>query len=189
MPTIFSRKRRHAAGVFTALYRCIAIGLLLLPSVARSESVIPDAASLTLPAPGAHQLRICSENVLELTLISTKKPDPAGVDQWNFADSGGRTRLPPPTEFQVLVDGRTNAVAAVGFKRRVLYAPLRKRDLRIGNYLYLKLSSPVAPSQTVEVRNPRHKLWPDEMHFVAKADPLRWNPVIHVNQVGYLASG
>jgi hypothetical protein len=86
----------------------------------------------------------------------------------------------------VLVDGKTNAVESIGFKCRVLYAPLKERDLRIANYLYLKLKSPVADNETVEVQNPGNKLWPPGVHFFAKADPVRWSPAIHVNQAGYL---
>ena len=85
----------------------------------------------------------------------------------------------------MLADGKTNAVKAVGFKRRVLYAPLKQRDLRIGNYLYLQLESPSANDQTVEVQNPEANSG-RRLRFIAKADPLRWSPVIHVNQVGYL---
>src|SRR5205085_10920177 len=37
--------------------------------------------------------------------------------------------------------------------------------------------------------NPSGKLWPASMRFTAKADPLRWNPAVHVNQTGYLPDG
>jgi hypothetical protein len=150
------------------------------------------AAVVTNPSPsqmlaiGTHELRVLSPTLLELTLVTTKKPDPAPVEQWNFADREGRPRLPNPKALLVLVDGKTNALKTLGFKRRVLYAPLKQRDLRIGNYLYLQLETPLAEDCTVEVQNPDRKLWRAETRFLAKSDPLRWSPVLHVNEVGYL---
>jgi Glycosyl hydrolase family 9/Cellulase N-terminal ig-like domain len=156
---------------------------------AAAESLISDDAPLSLPLPGAHQLRILSPDLLELTLVTTRKPAPAPIEQWNFVEPDGRTRLPSAENFLVLVNGRTNAVKSVGFKRRVLYAPLKQRDLRIGNYLYLKLASAITNGHTVVVQNPNKKLWPAETHFTAADDLLRWSPVIHANQVGYLPAG
>ena len=86
----------------------------------------------------------------------------------------------------VTVAGTNCQVTAVGFKRRVVYAPLKKRDLRIGNYLYLQLAHPIPDNQKVEVRNPDTKLWPTNLHFATILEPLRWSPAIHVNQTGYL---
>ncbi len=168
---------RLLAGVFAAL--------CLFRSTAQ-ELIISDDNPLAMPAVGAHQLRLVSPGLIELTLITTKKPDPATVTVWNFVGSNGKANLPSEKEFSVLVDGKSDAVKAVGFKRRVLYAPLKERDLRIGNYLYLELTTPIAEGQSVTVLNPDKKLWPAETHFSAKADLLRWSPAIHANQVGYL---
>jgi hypothetical protein len=88
----------------------------------------------------------------------------------------------------VTVDGVPNVVQAGGFKRRPLYAPLVQRDLRIDNCLYLKLATPVANNQTVTVVNPSGLLWGASTVFSQKADPLRFSPVIHVNQEGYVPS-
>jgi hypothetical protein len=165
--------------------RAVTGALLLGCFSAAAETVISDNAPLQLPAPGAHELRVLSPSVLELTLITTKKSESSPVNEWDFAVDG-KARLPGPREFLVLVDGKTNQVKLAGFKRRVLYAPLKQRDLRIGNYLYLQLESPIADNQNVEVRNPSQKLWRSDTHFVAKADPRRWSPVLHVNQSGYL---
>ncbi|HZQ45674.1 MAG TPA: glycoside hydrolase family 9 protein, partial [Verrucomicrobiae bacterium] len=112
--------------------------------------------------------------------------DPALPAEWNFVDHLDRLHLPAVSEFVVTVAGTNCPVTAVGFKRRVVYAPLRKRDLRIGNYLYLQLARPISENQKVVVQNSGAKLWPADLQFVAVADPLRWNPAIHVNQVGYL---
>ena len=86
---------------------------------------------------------------------------------------------------KVIVNGQTNNVTGVGFKRRPLYAPLEVWDLRIANSLYLQLSSPISDGQSVQVVNDG-SLWPTNMAFAAVADPLRYSPAIHVNQEGYM---
>jgi hypothetical protein len=68
----------------------------------------------------------------------------------------------------------------------VLYAPLKHRDLRVGNYLYLELAAPVQDGETVQVTEPTQKLWRKEVQFITSAAVLRWSPVLHVNQTGYL---
>jgi hypothetical protein len=160
--------------------------LLSLFSSSAQELIISDDNPLAMPPVGAHQLRIVSPDLIELTLITAKQPDPAPLTVWNFIGNNAKGHLPGAKEFSVLVDGQGNAIKSVGFKRRVLYAPLKKYDLRIGNYLYLQLATPIADGQSVTVLNPDKKLWPAETHFAAKADPSRWSPAIHVNEVGYL---
>ncbi|HWB04674.1 MAG TPA: glycoside hydrolase family 9 protein [Verrucomicrobiales bacterium] len=145
---------------------------------------ITDANPLSMPMPGAHGLRVLSPSVLELTLITTRKPD-GEVEQWDFVTNEGKPRLPPPATFTVTADGVAHEVTAVGFKRRVLYAPLAKRDLRIGNYLYLELAKPVQEGTQVSVKTADASLWKAGTEYSAKASRLRWTPVIHVNQTGY----
>jgi len=167
--------------------RLLQLSLIFLSScgVSREPSRISDDEPLTLPQPGSYQLKVLSPTLLELTLITTKKPDPAGVDQWNFVANDGKEQLPKPEEVVVSADGKTVPAQAVGFKRRVLYAPFKQRDLRIANYLYLRLAEAVPSGKSVEVKNPNKKLWPENLRFVAANDPLRWSPAIHINQVGY----
>ena len=146
----------------------------------------PEAELWPLPAVGWNELRIVSPSVLELTLVTTKPPDPAPVQQWNFVHGEGELRLPRPGEFAVTANGRSVPVERVGFKRRVLYAPLKGRDLRVGNWIYLQLKTPLADGAEVSVSNKDGKLWPASKRFVARVEPGRASPVIHVNQVGYL---
>ncbi|MDB6110013.1 MAG: hypothetical protein JWR69_1763 [Pedosphaera sp.] len=141
---------------------------------------------LAIPRPGDSWLRCLSPTVLELTLITTKPPDPAPPAEWNFAGDYPPARLPAPDAFQVVVAGKIQPITSVGFKRRVIYAPLKQRDLRIGNYLCLVLAKPLSDGEKVEVRNPDAKLWPASRHFTASFNPLRWSPAIHVNETGYL---
>src|SRR5580658_531551 len=112
---------------------------------------------LSPPPVGSYQLRILAPSLLELTLVTTKPPDPAPVAQWNFGNARELDRLPKTGEFAVSANGRSVQVRRVGFKRRVLYAPFRKRDLRIGNYLYLELSEAIGENPIVVVRNPSHE--------------------------------
>ncbi len=141
---------------------------------------------LSPPEVGEHQLLILSPTTLELSLITTKEKPSSPVHQWNFVDQTGKLHLPGTNDFVVSVGDHPVQVREVAFRRRVVYAPLQPRDLRIGNYLYLKLADAIPDSQTIEVKNPSGNLWPAATHFVAVADPLRFSPAIHVNQVGYV---
>ena len=168
-----------------------AIHHLLLPALALlvqggfAEPAAGRFSLLALPQVGAFQLLCLSPNILELTLVSTKQPDPAPVPEWNLVDSSGRPNLPKPGQFSVTVAGTNCPVIAVGFKRRVLYAPLKQRDLRIGNSLYLQLAAPIPEDQRVEIKNSDAKFLPAKLHLSTTNNPLRWSPAIHVNQTGY----
>ncbi|HWD20897.1 MAG TPA: glycoside hydrolase family 9 protein [Verrucomicrobiae bacterium] len=143
---------------------------------------------LATPLPGATCLRILSSNLLELELVTLKKPDPAPVPQWNFIDSSFHFQAPAAGEFSVRAGGRVIAASVAGFKRRPLFAPLKKRDLRVWNDLYLKLDSPLTAGERVEVSNPSQRLWTSGQRFAAVFDPQRWSPAIHVNEEGYTAA-
>jgi hypothetical protein len=137
-----------------------------------------------MPQPGEHCLRALSSSVLELTLISTKRPD-ARVEQWDFVEDNAVLELPLASAFRVTANGEPVDVAKTGFKRRVIYAPLAKRDLRIGNYLYLELAKPVPEEAVVEVKTNDSLLWKPPVEFKTKTSRLRWSLVIHTNQTGY----
>jgi hypothetical protein len=155
------------------------------PGIAPAAGEMDDT-NLVLPQVGDHALRVLTPSLLELRQINTKAPDPAPVTSWNFVDKSGHATPPAPSQFTVTVGGATVAVTAVGFRRRVLYAPLKTYDLRIDNALYLQLASPVADGQAVEVKNPDAQLWTASETFTVTADPLRYSPGIHVNQEGYV---
>jgi hypothetical protein len=147
-----------------------------------------DDTALQLPDVGDNQLHIISPSVLELVSITTKQPDPAPVSKWNFVGANGEATEPSPSEFTVTIGGKAVAVQAVGFKRRVMYAPLNSYDLRIQNCLYLQIASPVADGQAVAVTNPDGTLWPSSTLYAASCSPQRYSPAIHVNQEGYVPS-
>jgi Glycosyl hydrolase family 9/Cellulase N-terminal ig-like domain len=121
-----------------------------------------------------------------LTVISSIPSEPAWTKAWDFVDATGHLKLPPREDLAVRVGGHRDRVCRVGFRRRVIYAPLRGGALRIGNHLYLELAKPVPEREPVAVTNPGGNFWPASVRFLAAADPLRYSPVIHVNQVGYL---
>ena len=173
-------------GIFSLLL----LTLILCPNrvMATEDLQLSDSDPLRLPPVGAKQLRVITPTLLELTFITTKPPDPAPMHEWNFVNTSGQAKLPDSHQFAVSAGGTKPAVLKVGFKRRVLYAPLKQRDLRIANYLYLELDSAVPEAAAVEVNNPNHSLWPVDSPFRCENAPRRWSPVIHVNQTGYLSS-
>src|SRR5512140_493873 len=100
--------------------------------------------SFGLPQVGEAQLRLLSPTLLELSLVTTKQAPPARVTTWDYVTTGQQLRVPAASQFNVTIDGLPAGVQAVGFRRRPLYAPMKRRDLRIGNYLYLQLAGQVA---------------------------------------------
>src|SRR5947208_16288486 len=160
-----------------------ALGLLFSSCGAAGLPIMNDP-SLAMPAPGSYQLRILAPDLLELDLINTKPPDPAHVASWDFVNAS-QLQPPSPQDLLVKVGAQPVPIQLVGFKRRVAYAPLKQRDLRIGNCLYLQLAAPIADGQTVQVQSVTAASWPTNSQFVATMDPLRLSPAIHVNQVGY----
>lgn len=140
-----------------------------------------------LPNAGHRELRILSPTLLELSFVSTKEPDPAIPAEWNFVGSNYELALPGVDSFRVQAGTRSIAIARVGFKRRPLYAPLRKRDLRIGNWLFLELASPLSEGESVEVANPAGNLWSAaNTPYKGAMTAQRFNPALHVSQGGYM---
>jgi hypothetical protein len=150
-------------------------------------AAIPSASDIQTPAVGDHALRILSPNLLELFLVNTKQPDPGSVNMWDWVDAEQSFIQPNTSSVKVIINGQTNSVSGIGFKRRPLYAPLLYWDLRIGNQLYLRLNTSIPVGASVQVIN-NGTLWPTNMIFAATAGPLRYSPAIHVNQEGYVPS-
>jgi hypothetical protein len=139
-------------------------------------------ALLALPAAGTARVLILTSNLVELTQVIAKPPDPARMPVWDYVDPEGRLRLPAPTAFVVRAGGRTLPVSALGFKRRVAYAPLARRDLRVACSVFLQLGSAVADGEEIAVTGPG---LPGTRPWLARFEPRRWSPAIHGNQVGY----
>ncbi|MEI6035119.1 MAG: glycoside hydrolase family 9 protein [Verrucomicrobiae bacterium] len=149
-------------------------------------AVRTEVQALRMPRDGDHGVRVLSPEWLELTRVYQKVEKELPPKMWDFTDDAKR---PVPGDFEVTVGGKPVAVAEVGFKRRVLYAPLKVRDLRVGNWLYLKLTSPVPEGAEVKVTTRRGDvIFPGETWSV-KAEPWRYSPALHVNQDAYPAEG
>ena len=118
--------------------------------------------------------------------MNLKPADPARVDGWDLQDANGQLQLPAAASFEARVGDRVLPVARVGFKRRPVYAPLRTRDLHVGNWLYLELASPVATGETVQLLVSDARLGATPFTLTATATADRLSPAIHVNQEGYL---
>lgn len=160
------------------LVATVGFGSVAFANQADSSAVSAlDALVFHLPAAGHSELRIISPTVLELTFIT--------------APAAGENAPPPPDfspgDFTVRAGETSVPLARVGFKRRALYAPLRQRDLRVGNYVYLELAEPLPGERVskVVVTSPRGSLWPANTVFSAATEKLRYGPAIHVNQEGY----
>lgn len=155
--------------------------LLACACLARASSV---AYSPALPVVGDRSLLILSPTILEITAITAGGPSAP-------PEKGPPPQFPPPelnpADFTVTVAGAKRPVVATGFRRRPVYAPLKQRDLRIGNYIYLRLAEPIKEGETVEIAHAhRDKIpWLADARLAAKADPRRLSPALHVNQVGY----
>src|SRR4029079_4184762 len=145
---------------FISSFRIIFSGIVGLAFVtgaqaaANSNLQITDENPMRMPEVGSYGLRILSPTLLEVTLITTKQPDPATLTEWNFVNSSGVLSAADTSQFTVTAGTQSIGVQSVGFKRRPLYAPLNVRDLRIENHLYLQLASAIADGKTVEVKNP-----------------------------------
>jgi len=182
-------------------------GLILLivcASALSAAPVTPEAGNpLALQEIGQHSLKILSPTVLELTLVTGQQKSAESshkggffsslfgggggggstdLQEWNFDDEG---KIPGPASFQVSAGGKTISVQRVGFRRRVLYAPIKKFDLRVGNSLLLELAGPIPSGAQVTVTNPDQKIWKPVREFKATMEEGRWSPAIHVNQMGY----
>ena len=146
-----------------------------------------DDMTLQLPKVGDNALHILTPTLLELDWITTTaQTDPPPVANWNLVNDSSQFVAPAFSAFAVTANGQTIPVTTVGFKRRPLYAPMSNYDLRVADSLYLELATSIADNQTVQVLNPGGALWPSNLQFAATANPLRFNPAIHVNQEGYL---
>ncbi len=155
------------------------------PAPIRPAMEITDANPLDSPAVGAWRLRVLAPTVLELQVMTTKDPG-RSPRVWDWVDSRRSPRLPPPGDFRVEVGDRRHRVRAVGFRRRVRYAPFGPRDLRIDNRLFLVLDPPVPAGAVVRLANPSRSAWTGPDTLETRADPDRRSPAIHVNQVGYV---
>lgn len=163
-------------------FLCRLAWLVLVWSVIASATA-QEVTFVSPPMPAT--LTVFAPTLLEISRINVKATDPARVDAWDL-DASGQLLLPAPEDFAVRVAGRAVNVTRVGFKRRAAYAPLRTRDLRVANWLYLELAAPVATDETVEVTLFDARLATPALTLTAIATLEQPSTALHVNQQGYL---
>ncbi|HTH47217.1 MAG TPA: glycoside hydrolase family 9 protein, partial [Candidatus Limnocylindria bacterium] len=152
--------------------------LLALPCAVRANpSLALENSLLRLPRAGDTSLTVLSPTFLEVMFVTAPQPGeipPVG----DFALKAS---------FAITVDGKPATIKSAGFKRRVLYAPVKHRDLRVSNWVYLELANPLPAADhiSVNVRTTQGGLWPADLAVSTEWTPLRYNPAVHVNQEGY----
>ena len=165
------------------------MALFVVTVIAHAASAPSTGENPPGPAELGATLRVVAPAVVELELIEPEAPVENGIPpRWTFAIPASAVKIPAPSEFAVTVGGVPVAVRDVGLKRRVVSAPLNRRELRVGTWIYLMLEREIADGTPVTVVNPGAALWPAGTRFEARPDPLRLSPAIHVNQEGYLPS-
>ena len=150
-----------------------------------------DDTTLRMPQPGDNTLHILSPTTLEL--VSYQYQATRIRRRWRRLEFCQLQRptsgAVSPSQFSVTVNGKPVAVQSIGFKRRPLYANVNTYDLRIENCLVSAIwRVTIADNQSVVVQNPDGTLWASSVQFTNSANPLRFSPVIHVNQEGYVPS-
>jgi hypothetical protein len=138
--------------LFACLVVCVAPTATGLRAQTRTAM---DTRSLSLPVVGDCSLQILSPSLLELTQISTKEKNSAWPQLKDLAGARSDTAPPATPVFEVTVGGKPVKAATVGMKRRVIYAPLARRDLRVATQFYLRLATPLdSPATTPVVASP-----------------------------------
>ena len=134
---------------------------------------------LYLPKHGDIEINILNKRVLEIEYVYKRDTNTSQLE-WNFVTNGVFTA---PTTLSVSINGVNVPITNITFKRRPIYAPLKARDLRIGNWLYLTLNTDILEGQKVTVTDSSKTILKNDL-IVTKSN-TRLTPVIHVNQAGY----
>jgi hypothetical protein len=162
----------------------------LAPALCAQTRESVDTHSLSVPAVGDCTLLIISPSLLEFTQISTKEKTTSWTSLQALPGDRALSGMAAGFRFTVTASGVPLKVSAIGMKRRVIYAPLARRDLRVATQFYLHLAQPLGDpagqAETVELRVANTELGQPPVILTAAFDPLRTSPAIHVNQEGYV---
>lgn len=148
-------------------------------------SAAPSEPRNSGPITNGFSLRVITPRWLELEYVQPKDPAPAELKHWRFATTG----IPGPSALKASVNGRPATVTRTSFKQRVIYAPLKKWDLRVAGWLYLEMAEPLAPGDLVMLEPGDPKGWPPQAKFQCRVEASRLSPALHVNQAGYWGEG
>jgi len=138
---------------------------------------------LAVPPVGAWEVRAVAPRVLQVLLVQTAAPG-RWPEAWDFAREA-TAQLPPPESFRVTAGGRSLPVTQVGFRRRPIYGPRGRRDLRLESVLTLHLASDLPERGEARVENPAGDAWDRDRVLAASLDPQRISPAIHLPDGGF----
>lgn len=143
------------------------------------DGLFPDL--VTLPAPGAHDLRVLGDRLLEVRLVRGRTEPGAkiGPAETDFPEIG-------PRELRVFVDGMPVETKEIGVKRLPVYADYHQFDLRLLSGIFLRLEKPLAPGANVEVRDTAGRFWPADAPLKATFAEDRMSPAIHFSRHGFV---
>jgi Glycosyl hydrolase family 9/Cellulase N-terminal ig-like domain len=174
-------------GFVRGIHRALGLSgaLLLLTSVLKAQTTFDQIEGIggAIPAVGATDMRLLTPTLLEISRINTQ-PSGGSPDSWSFVSSGAFT-APDATTYQVSVDGQPVTATIGGFRRRPLYAPIAKRDLRIDNRIFITLPTPVSEGSQVTLTTSGWETAGSTKTYSTTLSSSRRSPVVHVNQEGY----
>jgi hypothetical protein len=176
---------RHLAQIFVFLSAVSAMS-----GFAVAAPFVPDDADraspdrLLPPRVGLWDLRPVSSNVLELFICTQVTRDrPPEVWDWAAIDA-----IPGPGDFELKFNGNAVKIKQTGFKRRPIYAPRGKHDLRLGNWLYLILDGKIDTAGTIVLTDKTGRHLSRQISVAVTSENKRVSSAIHVSQAGYMAS-
>lgn len=167
--------RAHLPLILAAASACWSADAGATESVLR-DKLFPDLVSL--PEPGARDLRVLSRDLLEARVVQGRREPGATIGP-------SETAAPElgPEDFEVTADGKPVAVKEVGLRRLPIYADYHEFDLRLLLHVFLRLGEPLRPGSKVEVRDRDGRLWSSPMEAVAGEN--RASPAIHFSRHGF----
>jgi len=140
---------------------------------------------VSLPEPGAQDLRVLTPDLLELRIvqspapISEQFPPPGPLENPDYS-----LKPMPPGDFEVTANGKRIRVLATGLRRVPVYADYYTFEARIILQIFLKLESPIPDHAEIAVRSlsglPNEPLG---FHDISLTD--RFSPAIHVSAHGF----
>lgn len=141
----------------------------------------------TLPQPGAVDLRILTPDVLQVRGACGRASWSGKPSHWAHLEGGNFTLTVPSTgAFYVRAGDRLVEIKAVGLRREPILADYHRFDLLLLTSIFLQLEKPLPEGSEVIVGDPSGKFWRTGSPLVARMDPARFSPLIHMNHAGYV---
>ena len=165
----------------------VLIGLALASGLCSAQIDKIEGLNGAMPKPGDCGIRMVTPTLLELARVNTK-PSSGVPDSWNFVSS--TTFTPPaPASCEVRVNGSLVNHTISGFRRRVLYAPLAQRDLRVDNRIFITLGDAAPADAEITVTTTGWETVGTVTTYSTSLSSTRRSPAVHINQEGYATVG